>query len=116
MFSAVPTIKSFRLYFRSFIQLIAVCALLYSPNAFGKSGPIAQEGLTLELPNNGNLRVENLRGGVIIDVWNESYVSVSAISDRGELGRLPAVGEGTDGRLAVGVNCGTDAPPRINLQ
>ena len=116
MFLAVPTIKSSRLYFRSFIQLIAVCALLYSPNAFGKSAPIAQEGLRLELPNNGNLRVENLRGGVIINVWNESYVSVSAISDRGELSRSPAVVQRTDALLTVRVNRGTVAASRINLQ
>src|SRR5213593_1903379 len=114
MFLALPTIKASRLYFRSFIYLISVCALLYSPNAFGKSPPV-QEGLRLELPNNGNLRVENLRGGVIINVWNESYVSVSAISDRGELSRSPAVVQRTDTLLTVRVNRGT-LPARINLQ
>src|SRR5213593_1777325 len=115
MFLALPTIKASRLYFRSFIYLISVCALLYSPNAFGKSPPV-QEGLRLELPNNGNLRVENLRGGVIINVWNESYVSVSAISDRGELARSPAVVQRTDTLLAVRVTRGSAATSRINLQ
>src|SRR5437773_4433165 len=116
MFLAVPTIKSSRPYLRFFVQLIAVWALLCSQIAFRNSAAAAQEGLRLELPDNGNLRVENLRGGVIINVWNESYVSVSAISDRGELARSPAVVQRTDTLLAVRVTRGSATSSRINLQ
>ena len=116
MFSGVPTIRSSRPYLRFFIQLVTVGGLLYSQIAFLNPAAAAQEGLTLELPNNGNLRVENLRGGVIINVWNESYVSVSAISDRGELSRSPAVVQRADALLTVRVSRGTGAASRINLQ
>ena len=116
MFLAVPTIKSSRPYLRFFVQLIAVWALLCSQIAFRNSAAAAQEGLRLELPDNGNLRVENLRGGVIINVWNEGYVSVSAISDRGELARSPAVVQRTDTLLAVRVTRGSATSSRINLQ
>src|ERR1043165_2314261 len=47
--------------------------------------------LHFELPANGNLRVENLRGAVIAEVWNENYVSVSAISDHGQAANVPPV-------------------------
>jgi VWFA-related protein len=116
MFLAVPTIKSSRPYLIFFVQLIAVWTLLCSQIAFRNSAAAAQEGLRLELPNNGNLRVENLRGGVIINVWDESYVSVSAISDRGELARSPALVQRTDTLLAVRVTRGSAATSRINLQ
>ena len=43
--------------------------------------------LRFELPANGNLRVENLRGAVIAEVWNENYVSVSALADSGRESR-----------------------------
>src|SRR5256714_12517493 len=49
------------------------------------------DALHFELPANGNLRVENLRGAVIAQVWNENYVSVSAISDNGQAANVPPV-------------------------
>src|SRR5256885_11297576 len=49
------------------------------------------DALHFELPANGNLRVENLRGAVIAEVWNENYVSVSAISDQGQAANVPPV-------------------------
>src|ERR1051326_2473044 len=49
------------------------------------------DALHFELPANGNLRVENLRGAVIAEVWNENYVSVSAISDSGQAANVPPV-------------------------
>jgi len=70
----------------------------------------------LELPDNGNLRVENLRGGVIADLWNENYVSVLAITDRGQVSRSPAVVQRTDTLLSVRVARGPVGAPRINLQ
>lgn len=39
------------------------------------------EGARIELPANGALRVENWRGGVKVEVWNEKDVSVSATID-----------------------------------
>ncbi|MDX6611558.1 MAG: Ca-activated chloride channel [Blastocatellia bacterium] len=69
------------------------------------------EGVRADLPENGNLRVENLRGSVTIEVWNESYVSIAAISN-GQLSRTAAVIERTERLLSVRVATGasTDQP------
>jgi VWFA-related protein len=114
MFLAVPKTNSPRRRFKFFVQLFAVCALLFqAPHEVSPSA--IQEGLRLELPDNGNLRVENLRGGVIIEIWNERYVSVTAISDKGEVRRSPAAVRRTDTLLSVRVTR-TDAAARINLE
>ena len=72
--------------------------------------------MRLELPDNGNLRVENLRGGVIADLWNQSYVSVLAITDSGQASRSPAVVQRTDTLLSLRVARGPVGAPRINLR
>ena len=56
----------------------------------------SEEGVRVELPANGNLRVENLRGGVIVNIWKQDYVAVSAITDRGEARKSPAVIQRSD--------------------
>src|ERR1700694_49145 len=50
----------------------------------------ASQDLRLELPANGNLRVENLRGGVIAELWDQNYVSVAAITAVESNGEPPA--------------------------
>jgi VWFA-related protein len=59
------------------------------------------EGVRADLPENGNLRVENLRGSVTVEVWNESYVSIAAVSN-GQLSRQ-AIIERTERLLSVRV-------------
>ena len=76
----------------------------------------SDDGLRLELPANGNLRIENLRGGVIAQLWGENYVSVSAIFDSGKQSRSPAVVQRTDSLLSVRVARGPAGAPRINLE
>lgn len=76
----------------------------------------SDDGLRLELPANGNLRIENLRGGVIAQVWKEDFVSVSAIFDSGKQSRSPAVVQRTDSLLSVRVARSPAAAPRINLE
>ncbi|MDX6305240.1 MAG: hypothetical protein QOI77_2209, partial [Blastocatellia bacterium] len=71
------------------------------------------EGLRFELPANGNLRIENLRGGVIIESWAENFVSVTAITDSGQQSRSPAVIQRSDSLLSIRVARG---PQHINLQ
>ena len=66
----------------------------------------SEEGVRVELPANGNLRVENLRGGVIVNIWKQDYVAVSAITDRGEARKSPAVIQRSDGLLSVRVGRG----------
>ncbi len=97
--------------------ILILCLAIFASGAPAKPpGPQAGEGLRLELPANRNLRIENLRGGVIADVWNEDYVSVSAIFDSGKQSRSPAVVQRTDGLLSVRVPRGPVGAPRINLE
>ncbi|HLR07365.1 MAG TPA: VWA domain-containing protein [Pyrinomonadaceae bacterium] len=80
------------------------------------AGLQAEAGLRLELPANGNLRVENLRGGVIVELWSENYVSVSAITDSGQESRSPAIVQRTDSLLSMRVSRGAAGAARINLK
>src|SRR6185503_9707082 len=48
-------------------------------------------GLRFELPANGNVRVENFRGAVAVEVWAESYVSVAVIADNGQQSATPPI-------------------------
>src|SRR6266851_9738423 len=119
MFPVARTDRS--LYF-SFAKLFALalglCVVLISNvQAQGSVSTFkSDEGLRLELPANGNLRVENLRGGVIADLWNENYVSVLAITDNGQPSRSPAVVHRTDTLLSVRLPRGPINAPRINLE
>jgi VWFA-related protein len=99
--------------------LIAVLCLALVAQA-GPSIPAANfqspAGLRFELPANGNLRIENLRGGVIAGLWNENYVSVSAVADNGQVSTLPAVIDRTDSLLSVRMARGPLGASRINLE
>src|SRR5437016_2192169 len=100
------------------IRLILILYLALFANSASTSSARSQsdEGLHLELPANGNLRIENLRGGVIAQIWNEDYVSVSAIFDSGKQSRSPAVVQRTDSLLSVRVARASLGTPRINLE
>ena len=76
----------------------------------------ASQDLRLELPANGNLRVENLRGGVIAELWDQNYVSVAAITDSGEHSRSPAVIQRTDTLLSLRVARGPVGAQKLNLE
>ena len=76
----------------------------------------SEDGLRFDLPSNGNLRVENLRGGVIVNVWRQDYVAVSAITDSGQPKISPAVVQRTEGLLSIRLSRSTiSAAPRVNL-
>ena len=68
----------------------------------------------LELPANGNLRVENLRGAVILDVGDEPYISVAAVSENGEKIPSPAVIQSSASLLSVRV-ARADKSARVHL-
>ena len=98
--------------------LILICAVFTAQARV--PGPVyaspANQDLRLELPTNGNLRVENLRGGVIVELWEENYVSVSAITDSGEQSRSPAVIARSESLLSVRVARGPVGAQKINLE
>ena len=72
--------------------------------------------LRFELPRNGNLRVENQRGAVIVEVWPEDFVSVAAVGDRGQESSLPAVVERGDTLLSIRLNRTPKSEARLNLE
>jgi VWFA-related protein len=119
MFLAVPKGRALLFPPKNSFGLIAVLCLALVAHA-GPSIPTrgfqSTEGLRFELPANGNLRIENLLGGVIAEVWKENYVSVVAITDSGRQSRSPAVIQRTDSLLSIRVARGTAGAPRINLQ
>jgi len=116
MFLAVLKRRALSCFRKNTFGLIAVLCIALVANA----GPIISPahfqisaGLRFELPANGNLRIENLRGGVIVEVWPENFVSIAAITDSGQPSRSPAVIQRTDSLLSIRVARGTQ---RMNLQ
>lgn len=118
MFLAVPTTRSPLFFFRKLFCLLVGLCLAFAANiaVTNSAGLQAEAGLRLELPANGNLRVENLRGGVIAELWSEDYVSVSALTDSGQESRSPAIMQRTDTLLSMRVPRGAAGAARINLK
>ena len=84
-------------------MLAAVLGLSFIPTSASVTSFQSNQSLRFELPANGNLRVENLRGVVIAEVWSEPYVSIAAVTDTGEAIRSPAIIESSDRLLSVRV-------------
>ena len=72
--------------------------------------------LRLELPANGGIRIENLRGSVIARVWKASYVSVAAVGDSGEARSMPAVVDRGETFLSIRLARAPKGAARINLE
>ncbi|HEY0407008.1 MAG TPA: VWA domain-containing protein [Pyrinomonadaceae bacterium] len=68
---------------RIIYRLLPVCLLFAScavwPAAFGLAA--VDDGVRVDLPANNALRIENWRGSVKIEVWNEQNVSIAATVD-----------------------------------
>ncbi|HEX7721822.1 MAG TPA: VWA domain-containing protein [Pyrinomonadaceae bacterium] len=104
---------------QKFVCVMAAAVLAWLPciSPASASATIQSNGeLRFELPGNGNLRVENLRGAVMAETWPENYVSVSAVSDSGELSTTPPVVDRGESLLSIRLARGPKASPRINLQ
>lgn len=61
------------------------------------------EGVRADLPLGGELRVENRRGDIQIEVWSEKHVSVSATVEGLQPRRSPVIIERTEALLSIGV-------------
>jgi VWFA-related protein len=98
------------------IVLAAAMVLSVAPSSIFVSLTEAQtdQGVRLELPANGNLRVENLRGAVILEVGGE-FVSVVALAETGEQVASPAVIQSSASLLSVRV-ARADKAPRVHLR
>ena len=99
---------------------ITVIALASSLMTVRAQVPQTAAALRFELPANGNLRVENLRGSVTVEVWTEDYVTIAAVSDNGQPSRTPPTIDRRDTLLSIRINAGTNgpngSPPRVNLE
>ncbi|HSQ20843.1 MAG TPA: VWA domain-containing protein, partial [Blastocatellia bacterium] len=93
---------------------LAVCPISVTAGTF--NAPQSNGELRLDLPANGNIRVENLRGSVIAQVWKERYVSIAAVADSGAASTLPAVVERGEGLLSIRLARGPKGAARINLE
>src|SRR6266404_8541349 len=115
MFLALPKGRALpALRTKSFGLLTLLCiALAVHAGPILTAANYQMPDLRFELPENGNLRIENLRGGVIVESWSENFVSVAAITDSGQQSRSPAVIQRTDSLLSIRVARG---PQHINLQ
>src|SRR3989440_10068924 len=104
---------------QKFVCVMTAVALAWLPciSPANASASIQSNGeLRFELPANGNLRVENLRGAVMAETWQENYVSVSAVSDNGELSTTPPVVDRGASLLSIRLARGPKASPRVNLE
>jgi VWFA-related protein len=72
--------------------------------------------LRFELPRNANLRVENLRGAVMVTVWPEDYVSVSALDDNGQASASAPIIDRGDALLSIRLSRAPKDAPHTNLQ
>jgi VWFA-related protein len=95
-------------------SLLALFILaLFSPLSITRAQE--REGVRADLPENGNLRVENLRGGITLEIWNENFVSISATAE-GQQSRSPAIIQRTERLLSVRVPPAARANgPGVNL-
>src|ERR1700738_5154505 len=119
MLLAVMKGRALLLSLKNSFALVAVICVALASHPGAANTPVnlqSSENLRFELPANGNLRIENLRGGVITEVWKESYVSVTAITDSGRQSRSPAVIQRTDSLLSIRVARGKASAQDINLQ
>src|SRR6266851_4531959 len=118
MFLAVSSERPLSPVKRTLGIVALICAVLAAQSPAPGSAPTfqASQDLRLEIPANGNLRVENLRGGVIAELWDRNYVSVSAITDSGQQSRSPAVIQRSDTLLSVRVARGPAGAQKINLE
>ena len=96
-------------------MLAAALVLSSIPASASVTSFQSNQSLRFELPSNGNLRVENLRGVVIAEVWSEPYVSIAAVTDNGEAIRSPAIIESSDRLLSVRVPRST-SKAHVNLE
>lgn len=102
--------------FRNALSSIRVLSLLALLFVFVPSIAQNDESVRADLPSTGALRVENSRGGVSLEVWNEQYVSVSTTIEGAPPARVPVIIQRTEQQLTVSI---THAPlgtlARINL-
>lgn len=72
-------------------------------NVSASSGAAVDDGVRADLPLGGELRIENRRGNVSVEVWNEKHVSVTARVEGKLPARSPVLIQRTESLLNIGV-------------
>ena len=85
------------------VFVAALFSALVSLSCLAQSAPgNSFEGIQIELPASGRIRIENQFGGVAAEVWKEKYVSVSAtIEGTSSFARSPVVIDNTSQLLGI---------------
>lgn len=93
-----------------------VTTLLWLP-VTKASGQSVDEGVRADLPLGGELRIENRRGNVSVEVWGEKHVSVSATVEGATPRRSPVIIQRTEALLTIGVvrPLASATPQRVDL-
>jgi VWFA-related protein len=96
-----------KLLSRSFFRvltLLLLFALFFAPVAqLSVAFAQADEGIRADLPLGGELRIENRRGDISVEVWAEKHVSVSATIEGATPRRSPVIIQRTEALLTIGV-------------
>jgi VWFA-related protein len=88
--------------FCSFILTAALLGALFCVSPVRVAAAV-DEGVRADLPLGGELRVENRRGDIEIEVWSEKHVSVAATVEGTTPRRSPVIIERTEALLSIGV-------------
>ena len=94
----------FSQFFKDVFAAVFSCSLV-ALSCFGQAAPSNMfEGIQIELPAGGHVRVENQFGEVAAEVWKEKYVSVSAIIEGTKsFAHSPVVIENRNKLLAISI-------------
>lgn len=88
------------------ILAVALLATLFClPQSYAQvsTAGSADDGIRADLPLGGELRIENRRGDVTVEVWPEKHVSVSATVEGATPRRSPVIIQRTEALLTIGV-------------
>ncbi|HEX8653537.1 MAG TPA: VWA domain-containing protein [Pyrinomonadaceae bacterium] len=89
---------------------------LFTPPLLLRGEAQDDTGVRADLPAGGELRIENRRGSVTIEVWNEKQVAVAATIEGKTPARSPVVIQRTEKLLTIGVaNAPAQMTARVDL-
>ncbi|HEX8175945.1 MAG TPA: VWA domain-containing protein [Pyrinomonadaceae bacterium] len=89
--------------FRVLTSALLLAALLCLSVPGFRVSAQTNEGVRADLPLGGELRIENRRGDIFVEVWQEKHVSVSATVEGVTPRRSPVIIQRTEELLTIGV-------------
>jgi VWFA-related protein len=96
--------------------MILITSILMNIDARVGQQSYTSDGLLLELPNNGDIQIENWRGSVSVEIWKEKFLSIG-FETNGKLAESPIVIDRSSGKLIIKVEAGlANTSPNIDLK